>query len=441
MALSDEVLTRLLNLHPKSIDLSLDRLERLLKALNHPERCLPPVIHLAGTNGKGSVLSYMRTSLEAAGARVHSYTSPHLVRFHERIRLGVKPGTSQHIDEYHLSALLEECESANAGYPITFFEITTAAAFLAYSRHDADFLLLETGLGGRLDATNVIDQPALTILTSIDIDHQQYLGDTLEQIAAEKAGILKHDVPCIVAPQKDITLGVIERIAATKHSPLLVSNQDWQAYEQHGRLVYQDEAGLLDLPLPRLAGRHQVENAGTAIAALRALNFTPLTPAHIEQGLRNTRWPARLERLERGTLHELVGKNTEIWLDGGHNPHAAKAVATALADLEDRVPMPVILILGMLNTKEIGGYLAPFKGLCEQIITVKIPGEANAVSAEDIAAQAIKQGFTTTPSQSLEHALKQVASATGREQRLLICGSLYLAGNILKLHRGNVAAM
>ncbi len=441
MALSDEVLTRLLNLHPKSIDLSLDRLERLLKALNHPERCLPPVIHLAGTNGKGSVLSYMRTSLEAAGARVHSYTSPHLVRFHERIRLGTKPGTSQHIDEYHLSALLEECEEANAGQPITFFEITTAAAFLAYSRHDADFLLLETGLGGRLDATNVIDQPALTILTSIDIDHQQYLGDTLEQIAAEKAGILKHDVPCIVAPQKDASLNVIERIAATAHSPLLISNQDWQAYEQHGRLVYQDEAGLLDLPLPRLAGRHQIENAGTAIAALRALNFTPLMPAHIEQGLRNTRWPARLERLERGVLHELVGKNTEIWLDGGHNPHAAKAVATALADLEDRVPMPVILILGMLNTKEIGGYLAPFKGLCEQIITVKIPGEANAVSAEDIAAQAIKQGFTTTPSQSLEHALKQVASSAGREQRLLICGSLYLAGNVLKLHRGNVAAM
>jgi len=221
----------------------------------------------------------------------------------------------------------------------------------------------------------------------------------------------------------------------------LISNQDWQAYEQHGRLVYQDDAGLLDLPLPRLAGRHQIDNAGTAIAALRALGFASLTAVHIEQGLRNTRWPARLERLEQGSLHELVGENTEIWLDGGHNPHAAKAVATALADLEERVPKPVVLILGMLNTKEIGSYLAPFKGLCEQIITVRIPGEANAVSAEELSLEAVKQGFTTTPAQSLEHALKQVAASADREQRLLICGSLYLAGNVLKLHRGNVAAV
>jgi len=441
MALSDEILTRLLDLHPKSIDLSLERLERLLVALKHPEEKLPPVIHLAGTNGKGSVLSYVATCLEAAGARVHSYTSPHLVRFHERIRLASDAGTSQHIDESHLSALLEECEIANDGQPITFFEITTAAAFLAFSRHKADFLLLETGLGGRLDATNVIERPALTILTPIDMDHQQYLGDTLEEIAAEKAGILKPDVPCIVAPQKEASLAVIERIAARIHSPLLIANQDWQAFEQHGRLVYQDEAGLLDLPLPRLAGRHQIDNAGTAIAALRALDFSPLTTEHIEEGLRRTRWPARLERLEPGVCHELTGENTEIWLDGGHNPHAARAVATALADLEDRVPMPVVLILGMLNTKEISNYLAPFKGLCERIITVRIPGEENAVSAEVLALEAVKQGFTTTSSQSLEHALKQVASSGDKEQRLLICGSLYLAGNVLKLHRGNVAAV
>ncbi len=441
MALRDEIFTRLLGLHPKSIDLSLERLERLLAALKHPEENLPPVIHLAGTNGKGSVLSYMATCLEAAGAHVHCYTSPHLVRFHERIRLAGDTGTSQHIDENHLSALLEECEVANDGHPITFFEITTAAAFLAFSRHRADFLLLETGLGGRLDATNVIDRPALTILTSIDMDHQQYLGNTLEEIAAEKAGILKTDVPCIVAPQKEAGLGVIERIAARTRSPLLIASQDWQAFEQHGRLVYQDEAGLLDLPLPRLAGRHQIDNAGTAIAALRALDFSPLTPKHIEEGLRQTRWPARLERLEPGVCHELTGENTEIWLDGGHNPHAARAVATALADLEDRVPKPVVLILGMINTKEISNYLAPFKGLCERIITVKIPGEENAVSAEELALEAVKLGFTTISSQSLEHALKQVASNGDKEQRLLICGSLYLAGNVLKLHRGNVAAV
>lgn len=441
MALSDEILTRLLDLHPMSIDLSLDRLQRLLAALEHPEKQLPPVIHLAGTNGKGSVLSYIRTGLEAAGAGVHCYTSPHLVHFHERIRLAQEPGDSRYIDEYHLSALLEECEVANDGQPITFFEITTAAAFLAYSRHQADFLLLETGLGGRLDATNVIDRPALTILTSIDMDHQQFLGDTLEEIAAEKAGILKPDVLSIVAPQKSAALQVIERIAAEIHSPLLIANQDWQAYEQHGRLVYQDDAGLLDLPLPRLAGRHQIDNAGTAIAALRAINFEGMTTAHIETGLRTVSWPARLERLEKGALHDLTGENTEIWLDGGHNPHAARAIATALADLEDRVPKPVILILGMLNTKEIAGYLAPFKGLCEQIITVKIPGEENAVSAEDLASEAVKQGFTTTSAQSLEQALRHVASSADREQRLLICGSLYLAGNVLKLHRGNVAAV
>jgi len=440
MALSDEILTRLLNLHPKSIDLSLERLERLLAALKHPERQLPPVIHFAGTNGKGSVLSYMRTSLEAAGARVHTYTSPHLVRFCERIRLASDAGASRSIDEYHLSAVLEECEAANEGDPITFFEITTAAAFLAYSRQEADFLLLETGLGGRLDATNVIARPALCVLTSIDMDHQHYLGDTLEEISREKAGILKSGVPCIVAPQKTTSLSVIEHIAATVHSPLLIANQDWQAYEQHGRLVYQDDGGLLDLPLPRLTGRHQIDNAGTAIAALRALDFNAMTSDHIEEGLRLTRWPARLERLETGALHELAGKNTEIWLDGGHNPHAAKAVATALADLDERVPKPVVLILGMLNTKDIAAFLNPFKGLCEHVISITIPGEPNAFSAEDIASKAVKQGFTTTSAQSLEHALKHVAATANREQRLLICGSLYLAGNVLKLHRGDVAA-
>ncbi len=440
MALSDDILARLLALHPKVIDLSLDRLQRLLDALGNPEEHLAPVIHFAGTNGKGSVLSYMRTSLEAAGARVQTYTSPHLVRFHERIRLSQEPGKSQHIEETRLSDLLEECEAANKGAQITFFEITTAAAFLAFSRLEADFLLLETGLGGRLDATNVVKQPALSVLTSIDIDHQQYLGDTLEEIAGEKAGILKRDVPCIVGPQKEAALKVIEQVAQNTHSPLLIFNQDWQAFEQHGRLVYQDDAGLLDLPLPRLAGRHQIDNAGTAIAALRALGFPPLTPAHIETGLRNTRWPARLERLEIGALHGFTGETTEIWLDGGHNPHAARAVASALADLEDRVPKPVVLILGMLNTKDIAQYLAPFKGLCEQIITVQIPGEANAVSAEDIASIAVQQGFTTTPAANLEQALKMASSTNLSDQRILICGSLYLAGNALKLHRGDTAA-
>ncbi len=433
MPRSDAILDRLLSLHPKIIDLSLDRMHRILEALGNPHKTLPPVIHVAGTNGKGSTVAYMRSILEAAGKSVHVYTSPHLVRFHERIRLG-SPTGSQLIEEAALSRLLEECEEANGGSPITFFEITTAAAFLAFSRTPADYLLLEVGLGGRLDATNVIDTPALTIITPVDMDHQQYLGDRITDIAREKAGILKPGVPCVLAPQSDEGRNAIEEVAERVDAPLLIAGQDWQAYEQHSRLVYQDEAGLLDLQLPRLAGHHQTENAGTAIAAMRALRPADVTESHIEQGIADAEWPARLQRLGPGLLYEKLPAGSELWLDGGHNPAAGRAVATALAELEERVPRRLIVICGMLNTKDAGGFLENFDGLAERIMTIAIPDVTSTMSAEDLSDTARAYGLECSPEADLAAALA-ACNEEGREPpRVLICGSLYLAGHVLGEH-------
>ena len=438
MARSDAILDRLLSLHPKIIDLSLDRMHRVLEALGNPHENLPPVIHVAGTNGKGSTVAYMRSILEAAGKSVHVYTSPHLVRFHERIRLG-SPSGSQLIEEAALSRLLEECEEANGGAPITFFEITTAAAFLAFSRAPADYLLLEVGLGGRLDATNVIDAPALTIITPVDMDHQQYLGDRISEIAGEKAGILKSGVPCVLAPQTDEGRAAIEEVAARVDAPLLIAGQDWQAYEQHSRLIYQDEAGLLDLQLPRLAGHHQTENAGTAIAAMRAMRPGGVTEAHIEQGVADAEWPARLQRLGPGLLYEHLPAGAELWLDGGHNPSAGRAVATALAELEERVPRRLIVICGMLNTKDAGGFLENFDGLAERIMTISIPDVTSTMSAEDLSDTARAYGLESRPEPDLAAALA-ACNEEGREPpRVLICGSLYLAGHVLGEHVAQTA--
>jgi dihydrofolate synthase/folylpolyglutamate synthase len=438
MARSDAILDRLLMLHPKVIDLSLERIERLLGQLGNPHEHLPPVIHVAGTNGKGSVIAYMRTALESAGARVHCYTSPHLVRFHERIRLAGTTG-SAFIDEAELVDVLGECERANGGEPITFFEITTAAAFLSFTRHAADVVLLETGLGGRLDATNLVDQPALTVITSLDLDHQQFLGDTLEEIAGEKAGILKRGVTCAVARQADGALGVIERRAARLRAPLLVGGEDWQVYEQHGRLVYQDEAGLLDLPLPRLAGRFQIENAGLAIAALRAQTVAHVGEDHIAAALRETEWPARLSRLTSGVLIELLPNGSELWLDGGHNPAAGAALSSSMADLEDRVPRPLILIVGMLNTKDASGFLKPFQGLAHKVISVTVPGEENAASAEVLAAAAASLDLDAQSAPTVEAALSACAADENEPPRVLVCGSLYFAGHVLALQSSETA--
>ena len=428
MALSDAILTRLLSLHPKIIDLSLDRMHTILAKLGHPERRLPPVIHVAGTNGKGSTVAYLRHIMEAAGLKVHAYTSPHLVKFHERIRVA-----GNLIPESDLTALLEECETANGGEPITFFEITTAAAFLAFSRTPADYLILEVGLGGRLDATNVIDRPALSVITTIDYDHQQYLGDTLTLIAHEKAGILKRGCPAIVGTQPDEARAEIERVAERVRSPLAIANQDWQSFEQHGRLVFQDENGLLDLPLPQLKGGHQIDNAGNAIATIRALKDPRISDAHIAEGLKSTTWPARMQRLGAGALSGLISPESELWLDGGHNPSAGRVLAQGFSDLNDRHSRPLILIWGMLNTKDIGSFIASFKGVASRVIALTIPDEENAVKAEAMAESARAHGLPAETAATLESALKQ-AALTVPAPRILICGSLYLAGRVLAAH-------
>ncbi len=428
MALSDVILTRLLSLHPKIIDLSLARMHRILDRLGHPERKLPPVIHVAGTNGKGSTVSYLKAIFEAAGLTVHTYTSPHLVKFHERIRVAGKL-----IAEADLTALLEECEEANGGEPITFFEITTAAAFLAYSRTPADYLILEVGLGGRLDATNVIDKPACAVITTIDYDHQQYLGDTLTAIAHEKAGILKRGCPAVVGAQPDEARAEIERVAARLGVTPFIANQDWQSFEQHGRLVFTDDMGLLDLPMPQLAGRHQADNAGNAIAALRVTGDPRVSEAHIAQGLRSVTWPARMQRLGPGTLWQHVPADAELWLDGGHNPSAGRVLAQSFSDLNDRHSRPLVLIWGMLNTKDVGSFIGCFGGVARRVITLTIPDEENAVPAEKLAEAARAHGLAAETASSLEAALRQ-ASTTVPAPRILICGSLYLAGRVLAAH-------
>jgi dihydrofolate synthase / folylpolyglutamate synthase len=427
MARSDAILMRLLSLHPKIIDLSLDRMHRILASLGNPQTKVPPVIHIAGTNGKGSTLAMCRAILEAAGLKVHTYTSPHLVKFHERIRVA-----GDLISEDALSALLEECEAVNGTEPITFFEITTAAAFLAFSRTSADYLILEVGLGGRLDATNVIDHPQVTVITSIGLDHQQYLGETITEIAREKAGILKRGQIGIIGAQSLEARKEIERVAEKIGAPLKIGNQDWQSYSQHGRLVFQDEDGLLDLPPPALLGPHQIDNAGNAIAAIRSLKDRRVTDEAIGQGLLNVKWPARLQRLGDGYLWSYVSKDCELWLDGGHNAPAGVVLEQALKNLP---PRPLVMIWGMLNTKDPGGFIANFKSTADHVITIAIPDEANAISAPDLAAVAKAQGLSSTAADSLDVAL-QLASKISPAPRILICGSLYLAGHVLAAHDG-----
>ena len=432
--MSTTLLERLKSLHPQSIDLSLGRIETLLVRLGNPQDKLPPVVHIAGTNGKGSTLAFVRAIAQALGKRVHVYTSPHLVDFHERIVLAGPHGGAP-ISEDRLVDCLERAEAANGGALITLFEITTAAGFLAFAEAPADLLLLETGLGGRLDATNMVKKPALTIITPIAIDHVSFLGETLAKIAGEKAGILKPGVPCIVGRQEQESLDVIEARAAEIGAPLHVAGRDFDAYEQQGRLVFQTESRLLDLPLPRLSGRHQIDNAGMAIAGASVIFGDALAQSALEDGLVSARWPARLDRLPLGALHAYVSEGTEIWLDGGHNEAGGRAVANALAELDERVPRPVHVIWGMMDTKDAQRFIAPFKGLVERIYTVPIPGEPNAFAAGPLADVARLEGFEAIPASSVQEAL--LRSTSGREPaRVLICGSLYLAGHVLKLHAG-----
>jgi len=429
---SDAVLARFLALHPKLIDLSLGRLQRLLGALGEPQRRLPPVIHVAGTNGKGSTVAFMRSVLEAAGLSVHVYTSPHLVRFHERIRIGA-PGGGRLVAERALVDAFRRCEAANAGAPITVFEITTAAALLLFSEEPADVLLLEVGLGGRFDATNVVERPLVTVITPVSMDHSEYLGDTIAKIAAEKAGIFKRGTRAVIALQEHAEgLAVLERAAARTGASIMVGGQDFHVSEERGRLVYQDEDGLLDLPLPRLQGRHQHVNAGTAIAALRLAGFGRLPVAAFEAGIGTADWPARLQHLSRGRLAGLLPADSELWLDGGHNPDGGRALAAALAEFEERLPRPLVMVVGMLGTKDSLGFLENFTGLAQEVLAVPMPTQTAARPAAEVAAIAARAGLRSQAFDSLEAALTAVARRDWPvPPRVLICGSLYLAGDAL----------
>ena len=418
---SDAILARMMALHPKIIDLTLDRVWRLLDALGNPQNDLPPVIHIAGTNGKGSTQAMIRAGLEAAGHSVHAYTSPHLARFHERIRLA---GTL--ITEEALTDLLDECYAANGGEDITYFEITTCAAILAFARTSADYTLLEVGLGGRLDATNVIDTPALTIITPVSMDHEAYLGNTLAAIAGEKAGIIKRRVPVIVGPQDEAGLNVIEARANRLGAPILAYGQHWHASPEREGMIYQDETGLLDLPRPVLPGDHQIQNAGMALAALRHLGCDEMA---CEAAVTNAAWPARMQRLRTGPLAEMAtASGAELWLDGGHNPAAGIALASVLRSLPKR---PTHMICGMLNTKDVRGYLAPLSGVADSLMALSIPNEAATLPAADTAQAARDVGMSASVAPDLKSALSSILDQTP-EARVLICGSLYLAGTVLR---------
>ncbi len=428
---SSAILQRLLALHPRRIDLALDRIEHLMARLGWPHLALPPVIHVTGTNGKGSTTAFMRAMLEADGHAVHVYASPHLVRFHERIRLAA-PGGGSFVNEDELADTLTAAERANDGGPITQYEITTAAAFMLFARHPADVLLLEVGLGGRLDATNIVRDPAAAVLTPISLDHESFLGDRVEDIAGEKAGILKPRAPGVIAPQTESVLRVIERKAAEVDAPLTIANQDWIALPERGRLVYQDERGLLDLPGPRLPGRHQFTNAGTAIAALRAAGFDPSVEA-LETGLTTVDWPARLQALVNGNLVQHAPRGAELWLDGAHNAGAGAAIAETMADLEERDPKPLMLITGMVSTKSAEDFLRPFASLASRVLCVPVPGTDAGWPPEDLAAAARSVGLPADTYDDVASALDSIRldHDAAPTPRILICGSLYLAGATL----------
>jgi len=419
---TDQILQRLLALHPKLIDLSLDRINRLLDEMGRPQDRLPPVIHVAGTNGKGSTVAYLRAFLEAAGKRVHVYTSPQLVHFRERIRLDGKLVTAR-----ELNAALEYCEAVNAGIPITYFEITTAAALKLFADVPADFLLLEVGLGGRYDATNVVDHPLGAVITPVSIDHVEYLGDTVRQIAWEKAGIIKKGSPLVVGRQSDEGLASIVAEARKLKVIPVVAGQDYDAHMQNGRMAYQDENGLLDLPPPALRGPHQIDNAGLAIAAARHFGL-PVTDRDIAEGLRKVVWPARLQPL-KGKLSDLLPKTHELWLDGGHNEAGGGVLAAALREMNAARPRPLVLIMGTFANKDAKGFLAHFDHEPVAVLTVKIAGERASWTARALADLATSLGLKARPMRSIEAALR--AAAEIPDARVVICGSLHLAGEVL----------
>jgi len=420
----DPISERLRLRHPQKIDLSLDRMRTLCAVLGNPQLLLPPVIHVAGTNGKGSTVAFIRAMAEAAGLKVHAYTSPHLVRFNERIRLA-----GRLIEDDQLNPILDRIEAVR-GVEATVFESTTAAAFVAMAETPADLAIVEVGLGGSLDATNVIERPLLSVIAPVDLDHAEFLGTSITGIAAEKAGILKAGARGIVARQSEEVMAVIEAVAGSSvhghmPSPLTVMGVDFDAWSERGGMVYQDQERFLDLPAPALAGGHQIDNAGLAVAAALELD---LPEAAIAEGLRTAVWPARMQRLTTGPYGEKArAAGAELWLDGGHNPHAALALAAAIAAREARAPLPLALIVGMLANKDSAGFFEALKGSGAHVFTVAFEGAA--ADPEALAAVSRGHGLGAQAAPSVEAALDRALRLGAG--RVVICGSLYLAGEVL----------
>ena len=426
--MSDAILERLTKLHPKLIDLGLERIERLLAQLGNPHKKLPPILHVAGTNGKGSLVAYLRAMAEAAGYRCHVYTSPHLVRFNERIRVA-----GQLIDDDMLNDVLFECEEVNAGQPITFFEITTVAAYLAFSRVPADLTILEVGMGGRRDTTNVV-QSMLSAITPIGYDHTQFLGDTLESIAGEKAGILKHAVPAVIGRQRPASLAVIEAEAAKLNVPLFRMGREWQVSSAPTGFRYESDLLNLDLPAPALAGAHQIDNAATAMACverLRAARFQ-IDDAAVRKGLATVDWPARLQKLTHGPLPEALPAGCELWLDGGHNEDCGLALARMADDwAKEPGALPLYLIFGMLTTKDAAGFLRPLARHATAARAVPMPDGHSAYTPQEACGKAAEVGLDCQPENDIGAALEDLLATQPAPMRILICGSLYLAGTVL----------
>ncbi len=429
---SVQLLAKLADRRPVLIDLSLERMLKALDRLGNPHRRLPPVFHVAGTNGKGSTIAFLRSIFKAARKSVHVYTSPHLVRFNERIVLA-----GEEIGEDALVDVITRCDEAVAEQELTYFEAITCAAFLAFSEVPADFLLLEVGLGGRLDATNVIDKPLATLITPVALDHQSYLGTDIPSIAREKAGIMRPECPVAIGPQAPAGMVALEKEALRIGAHQFKYGEDWNVYSEQGRLVYQDDNGLSDLAMPRLPGLHQIFNAGLAIAGLRAARLL-LPDAVLSEGLAEAHWPARMQHLRYGPLVDrycdLTGEPADIWLDGGHNPHAARAIASVIADLDERLPRPVHLIAGFQANKDIRGYFDALSGLVVCIHAV-CAYQNSAATPADVVKAAQQAGIKAVEAGTVEAALDQIFSGEADTvPRVLICGSLYLAGEILEQH-------
>jgi len=410
------------------IDLSTGRVERLLEALGRPQDRMGPVIHVAGTNGKGSTTAYLRAMAEAAGLKVHALTSPHLVRFCERIRLA-----GALISDDELSDRIDEVEAANGEEPISFFEITTALAFHAFARSPADLCIVEVGLGGRFDATNVFARPAVSVITPIDYDHLEMLGPELAKIAWEKAGIIKSGRPVVAARQADEALAVVEAEASRLGAPLTLMGRDFDAYEDHGRLMVQMETRLLDLPAPSLLGDHQFANAGLAAAAILALDDRRIDEAAIAAGVGGAIWPGRFQRLTGGPLAKMArARGVDLWLDGGHNPHAGRALSDSCARLMAKDGRPLALIVGMLGRKDARGFFEAFAGLVPQVFTTGFESP-NATPADALAEAARAAGLRAEPANGVQAALLGAWRGSGPAPHTLICGSLHFAGDVLAM--------